>query len=175
MPMVVMAPAVVVPVAEVANAARAVMGPDHPAGAVRVVRGVVIVRRTIDEMPAEMLVVPEREAAMAKAAAVEHMRGAIPAAAMEHRAAGVKTTAVETTAVTSVTAAPSMTTAAMTAADFGGEPVGNLFRRGCGTRIDQRERFRALAGCSGQQQYRGGRKTEATDKAAPGICNFHHL
>jgi hypothetical protein len=129
-------------------------------------------------MPPEMVVVPEREAAMAKAAGVEDMSGAIPAAtAMEHRAAGVKTTAVETTAVT---AAPTMTTAtmttaAMTAADFGGEPVGNLFRRGCGTRIDQRQRFRALAGCSGQQQYRSGRKTEATDKAAPGICHFHHL
>jgi hypothetical protein len=173
MPMVVMAPGVVVPVAEVANAAQAVIGPDHPADAVRVVRGVVIIGRPIDEMPAEMVVAPEREAAMAKAAAVEDMSGAIPAAtAMEHRAAGVKTTAVETTAVT---AAPTMTTAAMTAADFGGESVGNLFRRGCGTRIDQRQRFRALAGCSGQQQYRGGRKTEATDKAAPGICHFHHL
>ena len=133
-------------------------------------------------MPPEMVVVPEREAAMAKAAAVEDMSGAIPAAAtMEHRAAGVKTTAVETTAVTTPTmTAPTMTTAtmttaAMTAADFDGEPVGNLFRRGCGTRIDQRQRFRALTGCSGQQQYRCGRKTKATDKAAPGICNFHHL
>jgi hypothetical protein len=101
---------------------------------------------------------------------VEDMSGAIPAAtAMEHRATGVKTTAAM------VTAAATMTPSAVTAADFGGEPLGNLFRRRRGTRIDRRQRFRALAACCGQQQYRGSGKTEATDKAAPGIYHFHHL
>jgi hypothetical protein len=170
MPMMVMAPVMVVPVAEVTDAARAIMGPDHPANAVRVViRGVVIIGRPIDEMPAEMVVVPEGEAAMAKAAAVEHGSGAIPAAMEYGAAASVKT------ATAAVVTAAAMTPSTVTAADFGGEPLGNLFRRRRGTRIDRRQRFRALAACCGQQQYRGSGKTEATDKAAPGIHHFHHL
>jgi hypothetical protein len=172
MPMMVMAPVMVVPVAEVTDAARAIMGPDHPASAVRVViRGVGIIGRPIDEMPAEMVVVPDGEATMAKAASVEHGSGAIPAAMEYGAAAAVKTA----TAAVVTAAAATMTPAAVTAADFGGEPLGNLFRRGRGTRIDRRQRFRALAACCGQQQYRGRRKTEATEKAAPGICHFHHL
>lgn len=86
MPVMVMAPVVVVvpPVAIVTDATRAVVGPDHPAAAVRVIIGVVIIRivgRSIEETPVKVMVVCEPDAAepgaaMAKAAAVKDGTGA---------------------------------------------------------------------------------------------------
>jgi hypothetical protein len=36
-------------------------------------------------------------------------------------------------------------------------------------------RFCVVAGCGRQQQYRGSREPQATDKAAPGIWILQHL
>jgi hypothetical protein len=82
-------------------------------------------------------------------------------------------TAVETSTAMG-TAAAAMSTAAMSAADFSGESVRDVFRCGHSARVDQRQRFRAVAGCGRQQQYRGSREPQATDKAAPGIWNLQH-
>ena len=81
---VVMTPVVVVPVAEVADTPRAVIGPDDVAAAIRVIIGVIIIRviGSVEETP---VMAPEREPAMAKASA-ENMRRSIPAA-VEDRAA----------------------------------------------------------------------------------------
>jgi hypothetical protein len=129
-------------------------------------------------------VVAEREPVVAKAAAAEHMTGAKPAA-MKGRttatdAAGVNgrameaTAAVVTAAVTTAVTSTAMTSTAM-AANFGGQPVGYVFRRRRCGRIDQRQCFGALACCGRQHQDRDSRKPEAADKAAPGIWNPHHV
>ena len=105
----VMAPVIVVaPVAEVTDAARAVIGPDHPAAAVRVIIGIIIVRvvgRSIEEAPLKVMVTRESIAAVAKsavaiAATVDDRAGSEAAivkhwttAAMKHRGATVKTSA----------------------------------------------------------------------------------
>ena len=80
----VMTPVVVVPVAEMTDPPRAVIGPDDVATAIRVIIGVIIIRvvGSIEEPP---VMVPERNPAVAKASA-ENMRRTIPAA-MEDRAA----------------------------------------------------------------------------------------
>jgi hypothetical protein len=83
-------------------------------------------------------VVPEREPAVAKAATVENMTGAKPA--MEYRAASSEAAAMKGRAATMEAAAAAEASAAMkatttmttttmtTAADFGREPVGSVFR-----------------------------------------------
>jgi hypothetical protein len=147
---VVVAPVVVMPVvvAMVTDAPRAVIGPDHPA----VAWVIVVVRRPIVEMPVKA-VVPEPEPAMAKTAAMENMRASKPAA-MEHRAAATKaaavkrrattveaSTAVEAAAAMTAASAAAMTAASAaavaTAADFRGQPVRNVVRRGHGAWIDE--------------------------------------
>src|SRR3984893_8058139 len=183
-----------VPVAVVTDATRTVIGPDDPAAAVRVIIVRVIIIGPI-EVPVKA-VVPEREPAVAKPAAAENMTGAKPAAlkhgaaaseaaamkgrtataetsaAMKSRAAAMEaaasTTAMETSAAT-------MAATAMPAADFGRLPLGSIFRRGHSARVDQRQRLRALVSCGRQHQHRGSRKAQATDEAAPGIWNLHHV
>lgn len=169
MPMV-MAPVVVVPRAKAANLARAVIGPDHTAVAVRVV----IIGRRIIEVPVKA-VVAEREPAVTKAAAAENMRGSIPAA-MKYRTTPVGAAMIDGTANMAnameghaSSAATMVAATAVPAVDFGGHPAGNMFRRRRRSRIDQRHRLRTLAGCGRQHQYRGSREPQATDKAAPGI------
>jgi hypothetical protein len=103
-------------------------------------------------------VVPEREPVVAKAATAENMTAVEAAASMA--------AAMETAATVAV--------AAMAAADFGGQPLGSIFRRGHGCWIDQRKRLCALDGSGRQHQHRGGRKAQSADKAAPGIWNPHH-
>ena len=109
-----MMPAIVVaPVAIVANAPGAVIGPDNVTTAVRVIIGVAIIGRAIEEVPAVM---PERESAVVKAATVENMRGSKPAG-MNGRAME-RATAVVTTATVVTSSATTMTT--MAAANLGG-------------------------------------------------------
>jgi hypothetical protein len=151
-------------------------------------------------------VVPECEPAVAKAATMENMTAAKPAAmehcaatseaaAMKRRAASAETSAVKGRTATAEAAAmeasaaaeaatpaavegastATMAATAMPATDFGRQPVGSVFRRGHSARVDQRQRLRALAGCGRQRQHRGSRKAQATDEAAPGIWNLHHV
>ena len=158
-------PVVVMPVAIVADPARAIIGPDHPAAVVRIIIRVVVIGPV--EVPMKA-VVSKREPAVAEAAAVENMSGA-KSAAME-AAATVKTAAT----------AASSTAMATTAADFGRRLGVCRYRRRA--RTDQRQRFRALVGCGRQHQHRGRRKAERTNKGthqgadqpAPAIWNFHH-
>jgi uncharacterized FlgJ-related protein len=128
-------------------------------------------------MPVKVMPVHEPMSTVAKAA-VEDMTGAKSAAvkggtaAMEAAASAVKS--ATTVVAAAMTAAMAATMTAMATSDFGRQPVGNMFhRRGRGW-IDQRERFRALAGRGRQHQHRGSRKTQTTDKAAPAIWNRHH-
>jgi len=153
---------VVAPMAIVADAARAVMGQDHPTAAVRIIIGVIVIRvigRAIEEAPVKVMVVRKSIAAVSMAAAMEDRSGAKPAA-MEYgattvEAAAVKTsaametaTAVEASAATAMeataTAVETSSTTAMSTADFCRQPVGGKFRRGDSARIDQRERLCAL-------------------------------
>jgi hypothetical protein len=148
-------------------------------------------------MPVKMVVpVGEAIAAVASAAvtiaaSAETMSGAIPAAtiyrsaasipaAMKDRATasdatGVKGGAATVESPTAMETAAATSTAAMAAADFSGESVSDVIRCGHSARVGQRQRFGTLAGCGRQQQYRGSRKPQATDKAAPGIWNLQHL
>jgi hypothetical protein len=186
---VVMTPVVVaMPVAIVADPARAVIGPDHPAAMVRIIIRVVVIGAVEVAMKAVM---PKREPAVAKAAAVENM-AAVKAAAMEHGATAVETAAVKrrastmeaaATAVKSTSAMPPAAMAATTmtataAADFGRQPVGGVCHRRRRARTDQRQRFRTLVGCGRQHQHRGRRKAqrinEGAEQSAPRIWNFHH-
>jgi hypothetical protein len=154
----------------VADAARAVVGPDDPAAAVPVIIRVIIVVRRIEAPVKEVsVVVPEREPAMAKAAAVENMRGS-ESAAVDHGAASSEAAAMNRRAAgTEAAVETSAAMAAMPAADFGRKSAGSIFRCGHHARIDQRKRLRALARCGRQREHRGSRKAQATDKAAPGI------
>jgi hypothetical protein len=90
-------------------------------------------------------------------------------------ATGVKGGAATVESPTAVETAAAMSTAAMAAADFSGESVRDVFRCGHRARVDQRQRFCVVAGCGRQQQYRGSREPQATDKAAPGIWILQHL
>jgi len=58
--------------------------------------------------------------------------------------------------------------------DFNRYAIGRGFTKGHRTRIDQR-RFSALAGGGRQRHGRDGCKCPATDGAAPGIWNRHHV
>jgi hypothetical protein len=182
MPAVVVAPVVVMPRAIAADLARAVIRPDHPAVTVRIVR----IRRRIVETPVEMvpvkaLAMREPVSAITKAAAVDDMSAA-KSAAVKRRATAVE--ASTPAAVETAAAMTTMPTTTMTAANFGRQPVGDVLRCRRPARIDQRKRFRALAGDRRQHQGRGSRKApttdkvtradQATDQAAPRIWNFHH-
>src|ERR1700736_236006 len=94
-----------VPVAVVTDAARTVIGPDDPAAPVRVIVRVIIIGRPIEEVPVKVVpVMPEREPAVAKAATMENMTAAKPAA-MEHRTATSEAAAMEYGATASEAAA----------------------------------------------------------------------
>jgi hypothetical protein len=82
----------------------------------------------------------------------------------------VKTTAAAMSS-TPMTSTP-MTSSAM---DFRRQCIGCVLRRGCGSRIDQRHRRRALTRYDCQHQHRGSRKAPAANTAAPTIQNFHHV
>ena len=156
------------PVPMVADAARAVVGPDDPAATMRVVViRVIIVIRPI-EVPVKVAV---PEPAMAKAAAVKNMRGS-EAAAVKRRAATMEASTVETAATM---AAATMAASAMPAASLDGQPVRGEFRGGRHARIDQRKRLCALASYGRQRKHRGSRNAQATEKTALGIWNLHHL
>src|ERR1700694_699766 len=161
-----------VPVAVVTDAAWTVIGQDDPAATVRVIIVRVIIIRPI-EVPVKA-VVPEREPAVAKAAAAENMTGAKPAA-MKHHPATSEAAAMKGRAATVEPPAATMPATPMPAADFGRQPLGGIFRRGHRARVDQRQRLRALVSCGRQHQHRGSRKAQATDEAAPGIWNLHHV
>jgi hypothetical protein len=115
---------------------------------------------------------------MSTKAAVEDMTGAKSAAvkgrtaAMEAAASAVKSATMVAPAMAASVAA---TMTAVTTSDFGRQPVGSVFRRWRQGWIDRRKRFGALAGRGRQHQHRGSRKTQTTDKAAPGIRNLHHV
>jgi hypothetical protein len=116
---------------------------------------------------------------MSTKAAVEDMTGAKSAAvkgrtaAMEAAASAVKS--ATTVVATAMTATMAAAVTAMATSDFGRQPVGSVFRRWRQGWIDRRKRFGALAGRGRQHQHRGSRKTQTTDKAAPGIRNLHHV
>ena len=186
---VVVTPVVMAPMAVVTDAPRSEMRPYHGAAAVSVVIRVIVVvgvvRRPIEEMPMKA-VVPEREAAVANAAAVEHRRASnratveygstTPDAAAVKGCAAAST--VETASPNHVATATAAATATMAATDFGRQSFGCMFTRGYRTRIDQRQRLCALAWCGRQRKQRGHRKPQGTDNAtghaAPRIWNIYH-
>ena len=118
----------------------------HVISWVIVVRVIVIVRIIVedaaDEDAPEVVPVGEPMAAMAKAA--------ITKAASTDRWAGAQGAAVNGSGAAEAPATNEPTTMSamptMPAADFNHQAVGNDFVRGSGTRIDQRQRFGALAG-----------------------------
>jgi hypothetical protein len=149
--MPVVAPVVVMPWAIAADLARSVIRPDHPAIAMRVI----VIGRRIIEVTVKMVpvkVVSEREAAVAKAAAVENMTAA-KSAAMERCAAASETAAVKgstttmkaaatvetaSTMMAATAMAATVTATAMTAADFARQPIRDMLRCRRRAWIDQR-------------------------------------
>jgi len=148
--MPVVAPVVVMPWAIAADLARSVIRPDHPAIAMRVI----VIGRRIIEVTVKMVpvkVVSEREAAVAKAAAVENMTAA-KSAAMERCAAASETAAVKgsttmkaaatvetaSTMMAATAMAATVTATAMTAADLARQPIGDMLRCWRRAWIDQR-------------------------------------
>src|SRR5229473_1333263 len=150
---VMVTPVVVMPV--VADPARAIIGPDHPAAMVRIIIRVVVIGRV--EVPVKAMV-PKPEPTVAEAAAVENM-AAVKSATVENMS-GAKSTAMETAAVkrrtstmeaaatvktaatvaspTAMTTATMTTTAMAAAADFGRQPVGGVCHCWRRARTDQR-------------------------------------
>jgi hypothetical protein len=122
----------------------------------------------------------DHRTAASKAAAMKGRAAAAEAAPMKRCPAATEAAAVETaaTAATEADSTPAVETAATTAAvpvaDFN-QPVRGVFRGGHRARIDQRKRLGALAGYGRQREHSGSRKSQATDKAAPGIWNLHHV
>jgi hypothetical protein len=124
-------------------------------------------------MPVKVVPVCEPMSTVAKAA-VEDMTGAKSAAVKGRTAAMEAAAASAVKSATMVATAVTATMTSMATSDFGRQPVGSVFRRRRRGWIDRRKRFRALAGGGRQHQHRGSRKTQGTDKAAPGIWNRHH-
>jgi hypothetical protein len=113
---------------------------------------------------------------MSTKAAVEDVTGA-KSAAVKGRTAAMEAAASAVESATTVVAAMTATVTTVTAmatSDFGRQPIGSMFRRRRRRWIDRRKRFGALAGRGRQHQHRGSRKTQRTNKAAPGIWNLHH-
>ena len=122
---------------------------------------------------------PDCEPAVAKSAAMEHVTAAEAAAVKDVAAA---TAAAEMHAMTAATAEMhAMTTAAavtasaaMAAAHFGDQSLGEGV---CGWRrawTDGGQRVRALARGGRQDEYRRCGETQATHKSAPRIWNLGH-
>src|SRR5437764_43257 len=136
--MVVMTPPVMTPVPEVTDAARPIIGPDHPAAPVRVVIGVVVirvVRRSNEEPPVKVMPVREpnasaveyragtkratidTKAATGNSPGMNHAPATWEPAAMEGRAAAMEGRAAAVKGrATTVEAAHASTAAAMTTA-----------------------------------------------------------
>ena len=146
-----------VPMVPAADAARAVMGPDHPAAVtwVIVIRRVVVVRAV--EEAAMMMPICKAESTVAiraimDAAATEHRAGAIGVTRMKGRAGTERrgrVVAAATAEVSRAAATPAMVTttaaaAAMTA-DFDHQGVGGVLRRRRSRGIDQRHGLYAFA------------------------------
>lgn len=96
------------PVAIVTDAPRTVIGPDHPAAAVGIIIGVVVIGviRPVEEAPVKVMVVREPNAAepgatKAMASAMEDRTAANPAA-VEYGAAGSQTATMEHRAAAAV-------------------------------------------------------------------------
>jgi hypothetical protein len=141
-------PVMMTPVAEVADAARTIMGQDDAAAAVRrVIRvvGIRVVRCSVEESPVKVMSMGEANAiamehgARMKCPAVECGTAGSNAARMKRRAASSDAAAVErraTTVTTSASASASAATAVttstsattMAAADFGRQRTGRRFR-----------------------------------------------
>lgn len=163
MPPMMMAPIVVVaPGAIVADATRALDGLYDMAARGRVVSGIIVVRvviirvvvpNTSDKDAPEVVPVAEPMASEAMTAS-ESRPGTEPAAMNGRATVGAATKAVSTTTeAVSATAVPA-------AADFDRQPVGCGFVRRGGTRIDQRQCLRALAGGRQESQERSRRKAQ---------------
>ena len=123
----------------------------------------------------------EARAAAAEATAMKGCTATTKTTAMKARTAAAETAAMKAraTATEAAASATAKTAAATMAADFGlgfgGQSVRGEFRCRYSARIDQRKRLCALVWCGHQRQHRGSRKSPATDKAAPGIRNLHHV
>ena len=183
------APVVPVPWAIAADLARPVIGPDHAAVAVPVaivIRVSVIARRVeaaVEVMPViEVRPVIDMAISVAIAAAMEHARRAIAAAAKNGRgtkaaaversaaaseSAAVKPAAAETTASTTAETASAAMTAATTVPNFGRQAIDCVFDRGRSARTRKRERLGALLGCRRKRKYGRSRKAQTT-KPRPG-------
>jgi hypothetical protein len=113
----------------------------------------------------------ERDAATSEPAAMECDATTVEAAASATvEPAPVSSTAAMSTAAMSATASTTMTTSGT---DFRRQCIGRVLRRGCGGRIDQGHRRRALTRRDGQHQHRRSRKAPAADNA--GLQHFHHV
>lgn len=180
MPTVVITPVVMpvmpaVPMAEVADAARTVIGPDDVAAPIRIVVVAVVIGSIEAPMVEEVPVRPERESAMAKAAAVENMTAAEATAVEEPAAASTEMHAMTTAAVeAAMTTAAAVTAAAMASAHVSDQSVGHRFRGRRRAWTDRRQRVCALDRGRRQDEYRRSGEAQATDKPAPGIWNLGH-
>ena len=144
-----------VPAVPAADAARAVMGPDHPAAVtwVMVIRRVVVVRAV--EEAAMMMPMCEAEStvairAIADASATEHRAGAIGVTRMKgwagtERRSRVVAAAAEVSRAAATAAMVTTTTAAAMTADFDHQGVGGMLRLRRSRGIDQRHGLYAFA------------------------------
>jgi hypothetical protein len=179
MPSMVMTPVVMpaVPMSEVADAARPIIGPDDVTAPI----GVIIGRPVISgskKAPVVEVPMAEGESAMAKAAAMEHVAAAegpavkdvttAPASAEMH---AVTTAAAEMHAMTTAAVTAS---AAMAAAHFGDQSLGDGFRGWRWAWTDRRQRVCGPARSGRQNEYRRRGEAQATDKSARGIWNLGH-
>jgi hypothetical protein len=173
MPTMVMTPMVVpaVPMAEVADASRAKIGPDDVAAPVGIIIGRPVIGGPEKAPVVEEAPMPDCEPAVAKSAAMEHGAAAEAAAVKDMAAA---TAATEMHAMTTAAAVTVTASAAMAAAHFGDQSVGEGV---CGWRrawTDGGQRVRALARGGRQHEYRRCGETQATHKSAPRIWNLGH-
>jgi hypothetical protein len=183
MPAVVMTPVVMpaVPMAEVADTARTVIGPDDVAAPIGIIIGRSVIRGSEKAPVVEEAPVPERKSTVAKAAAMEYGATAEAAAVKDVAAAPAATEMHAMTATPAAemhtmttTAAAVTASAAMASAHLGDQSLGDGFRGGRRAWTDRRQRVRALARGGRQHEYRRRGEAQATDKSASGIWNLGH-
>ena len=139
-------PVVMTPVAEVADAARTIMGQDDAAAAVRRVIGIRVVRCSVEESPVKVMSMGEANAiamehvarvncpavecgtAGSNAARMYRRAASSEAAAVERRATTVTTSAAVTTPASASATAVTTSATTMAAADFGRQRTGRRFR-----------------------------------------------
>src|SRR6185295_13128876 len=174
-----------------ADAARTVIGPDHPAAARIVVVGIVAaviiapvevaiaVMRAIDPVAMKTAIVAK--SAVAIAATMKGRCGAEAADMAAPKATAAETAdmssaAVETTATKTATAmeAATMSTTAATVANLGDHVVACSLRRRQRRRIDRSHRFGTLCSPGRQHQRGNGRKPEQAYRACPSIQDPQH-